>query len=91
MCQDTWDERDDYNDQDDDDRYDEYKDDLAMGRIWPDGSYREPDFDGPDPWDRISGPRWERLRERLFWARVDLRRWMRRLRHRKPYSDEPPF
>lgn len=44
----------------DDDHYDEYKDDLAMGRIWPDGSYREPDGEppqeylertGPDPWE----------------------------------------
>lgn len=36
MCQDC-----------DDDRYDEYKDDLAMDRIWADGSYREPS-DEPD-------------------------------------------
>lgn len=28
---------------DDDDRYDEYKDDLAMGYINPDGSQRDPD------------------------------------------------
>lgn len=35
-------------DEDDgDDRYDEFKDDLAMGRIWPDGSYREPDGEPP--------------------------------------------
>jgi hypothetical protein len=27
----------------DDDRYDEYKDDLAMGYIYPDGTQREPD------------------------------------------------
>ena len=26
-----------------DDHYDQYKDDLAMGRIYEDGSYREPD------------------------------------------------
>jgi hypothetical protein len=33
---------DDY-DEPDDDRYDEYKDDLAMGRIYPDGTQRDPD------------------------------------------------
>jgi hypothetical protein len=43
-----WTEADDYRDDapdedDGDDRYDEYKDDLAMGYINPDGSQREPD------------------------------------------------
>ena len=34
----------------DEDRWQEYKDGVAMGYIWPDGSYRKPDFDPPDDW-----------------------------------------
>jgi hypothetical protein len=30
-------------DDEDDDRWQEHKDGVAMGYIWPDGSYREPD------------------------------------------------
>ena len=85
MCQDTWDERDDYDDQDED-RYDEYKDNLAMGRIWPDGSYREPDFDGPDPWVYRLSPR-ERFRRAL---RTLLPRRHVVIR-REQYDDEPPY
>lgn len=68
----NWAEADDYRDDDDgDDRYDEYKDDLAMGYINPDGSQREPDMEPPeypepaahgevrgpvDPWKTHDGP-----------------------------------
>ena len=75
----TWDERDDYDDQDEwpgdrddlDDRYDEYKDNLAMGYINPDGSQREPD-PPEDPWCYRPS-----LRQRVRWR---IRDWRRRVR-----------
>lgn len=79
------DERDDLGEDAGDDHYDEFKDDVAMGYINPDGSQREPDPpDGYDPSD-YRPP----LRERLRWK---LERWRRRLkRHPDRYDDEPPF
>jgi hypothetical protein len=76
-------------DDDGDDRNDEYKDDLAMGYINPDGSQREPDYPedgGYDPWDYRPS-----LRRRIRWR---ISEWRRRLVfwHRNHgYSDEPSF
>lgn len=76
----------DPDDYDDDDRYDEYKDDLAMGYINPDGSQRDPD-PPEDPWD------WHpSLRERIRWRISGWKRWNHRAKyHPDGYDDEPPF
>lgn len=73
---------------DDDDRYDEYKDDLAMGRIWPDGSYREPSGEPDDygPW--VYRPS---LRERFRRALRTLLPRRRVVIRREQYDDEPPY
>lgn len=97
---DEWDDREpDPGDFEDDDRYDEYKDDLAMGYIWPDGTQRDPD--PPDDWHPAGNGGWPaRLRLRLPWPRGDdpwrlplrqrIRYRIRRSRQR-PFDDEPPF
>lgn len=80
---------------DGDDRYDEYKDDLAMGRIWPDGSYREP----PEPdWDAVEEQRlqWEHEQAAHGGKRCDCEPEPSPAEAWGPeppggYSDEPPF
>jgi hypothetical protein len=73
-----------------DDRYDEYKDDLAMGYINEDGSQREPD---PTLYleQQAEEEYWRHCDEAHGGTHCDCPREPIAADSTGPYSDEPPF